>query len=398
MKIKRVILLLSIFLPLFGCIDEILIDSKDYQARLVVEGTITNEEGPYYIKLYKSSPVNEFNEAPIEGCTVSIIEKSENSETTEILTEVEPGLYRTDKNGVKGTIGNSYKLSILTSNNVKYESNYQEILNPVGIDSVYPKLQFKKTEEYPNGLPGYQFYVTTEMANNNKTYFLWQAEETYEYTVDFELYDIYFGRAELDTNKILRDSIINNYKYNLYRCWNTKRVNRIFTGETSQLVEPQIIKQPLHFVGTDTKKLQEKYSLLLKQITVNKTTHLFWKQVNEQTSEENFLTAYQPYNVTGNINNIDNPEEVIFGYFIVGSIVKKRIFVDSPNQPFYYNKCSLVTDPATIMELYKSIPPPVPFYLIEYSNQLGYGVLLDEICVNCTLEEGNNKKPDFWIQ
>ena len=192
MKIKNILLIILIMA--LGCKDEFLLRTKNHEPILVVDGLISNEAGSYTIKLSLVAPVNEKGEIPLEGCTVTIYE---NTDKSEILTETEPGKYVTSEGGIQGVVGNEYSISIITPENKEYKTEFQEMKEPVGIDSVYAELGYMDLLGYPFGLPGYQFYVDTETASSQENYFLWKTTESYEYTVDFDLFDIYFGRAYL---------------------------------------------------------------------------------------------------------------------------------------------------------------------------------------------------------
>ncbi|NOQ27528.1 MAG: hypothetical protein GQ564_19370, partial [Bacteroidales bacterium] len=108
--------------------------------------------------------------------------------------------------------------------------------------------------------------------------------------------------------------------------------------------------------------------------------------IEDQASEENFLVASQPYNIKGNIKNINNPDESVFGNFTVASVTQKRIFVNSPHVAFYYEDgCSMSLG----FNLYN------PAFIV---NVPGWGLAkVNEWCVNCTFEGGEATKPDFWI-
>ena len=122
-KLKYILLMLSIIT--FGCKDEFLLELRNYEPIMVVDGIITDLPGPYTIKMSKTSPVNETVELPYEGCTVSIFE---NTDKSEVLTEIEPGKYVTSEGGIQGVIGNEYRISIITP-----EIEYPTIFPPVCI-------------------------------------------------------------------------------------------------------------------------------------------------------------------------------------------------------------------------------------------------------------------------
>ncbi|MDZ7777912.1 MAG: DUF4249 family protein [Bacteroidales bacterium] len=65
-----------------GCREEFTPQVQKYDNLLVVDGMISNEPGPYTIKLSRSSPANKPDVHPFTGCDVQLHEKSSgNSET-----------------------------------------------------------------------------------------------------------------------------------------------------------------------------------------------------------------------------------------------------------------------------------------------------------------------------
>ena len=367
-----------LFLIILGCKDEFLLNSNEYTPILVIDGLISNENPPYTVNLYTCSPLNTLEKFPFEGCMVILCENTDN---TEILSEIDPGTYRSDNNGIKATIGNAYSISISTPDGKEYKTEPQIIKQPVEIDTLFAELKYKEIFGYPFGLPGYQFYTSSKIAQDPNSYILWNMIETYQYHADFELYAVFNGDSMLFVNL----NELPEYE-NLYRCWKTQNSGSFITGKLANLTSPIITNQPLHFVGTDSRKLQERYSLLLNQYTINKEAYYFWESVEDQISQENFLVSNQPYNIIGNLKNINNPEEITYGYFTVASIDQKRIYVNRPYTAFYYQICTPV-----IGEV--GFGPPV-FYGTDVSGNSG---ALHQSCIDCTSKGGITTKPDFWI-
>ena len=73
-KLSLIILLASIILA--GCEEEVKLTTEEYEQMLVVDGTITNEPGPYTVKLSLSTPVDESKLKPYTGCIVTIFEEA----------------------------------------------------------------------------------------------------------------------------------------------------------------------------------------------------------------------------------------------------------------------------------------------------------------------------------
>ena len=380
MKIRNIILILSLIV--LGCKDEFLLESKTHQSIMVVDGVITNEEGPYMVEISKSAPVNHFAVIPYENCIVTL---TEHTGKTEILTEIEPGKYMTSESGMKGVVGNEYSLSIFTPEGKEYQSDFQELKELVDLESVYVDSTNLLDIDYPFGLPGYQFYIDTKTAPTQENYFLWSMTETFEYDIDYELYAVQtrFG-----------DFIYNNPRYDtLETCWKTQKVNYIFTGRTTNLSISQITNQPLHFVSTESKKLTKRYSVLIQQYTIGENAYNYWQGIEEQSSNENFLVTSQPYTIKGNIENISNKEELVLGYFTVASVSQKRIFVGKPNDPFYYTTCAVITDRSAISEYKRN--HRAPYFWVEVEQ--GTVGIINKYCIDCRNEGGSLEKPDFWI-
>ncbi len=373
------ILNLLVLLIILGCKDEFILEPDYYDQVMIVDGMISNEPGPYTINLSLTAPINSGKNTPLKDCIVTLYE---NTGKTEILTETEPGKYVTSIEGMQGIVGNEYSISIFSPDGAEYESDFQELKQAVEIDSVYVEIDNIAIINYPFSISGYQFYVDTKSATTQENYFRWSITETFEYNSDYQFYAFEYsgGRFYYHYRELEESST----------CWKTQKVKYLFTGNTSNLSIPQITHQPLHFVSTETKKLSKRYSILLTQYTFGEKEYKYWQEMEKLISEENYLVISQPYNITGNINN---PNEKVCGYFTVASVAQKRIFVDKPNLAFYYNTCSLLTDPQGIESFKQSANPP--YYWVFPGGEMG--LVMSVGCIDCTSERGIITKPDFWL-
>jgi len=376
MRNKHIALIIIVLLSI-SCKEEFQIDSIQFDDLLVVEGFITNQPGPYTIKLSTSAQVDNPARYPKTNCIINIHDDQGYSEK---LSEIEPGVYTTSKTGIKGEIGGKYKISINTPNEKQYETDFQEILPSVEIDSVYEELEYQESEDAPYGVPGYQFFVDTKKSEEQEKYILWTMNETYQYNSDYVPYQIF----NVDENVPNFDS--------LHTCWKTDNVKKVYTAETASLTTAQVSEKRLHFVSTESRRLSIRYSLLLSQYTIDEKAYSFWKNIEDQITGDNVLIIEQPYNIKGNIKNINDPDETVLGYFTVASVTQKRIFVNRPHVPFNYDICSIIINED---------------YWDQNRDEYGiiYLVITDEgwvgsvkkHCLDCQTHGGILNKPDFWI-
>lgn len=113
-----------------SCQKVVTIDLNSVNAKLVIEGKINNQPGPYTIRLSHTVNVYDPNVFPaISGASVII---SDNNGTVDTLKETSPGYYQTSK--LIGVIGRTYTMKI--SANGKFYTATSTMPPLVPIDSI----------------------------------------------------------------------------------------------------------------------------------------------------------------------------------------------------------------------------------------------------------------------
>ena len=376
----RIFLYLLIVVFLQACVEKYNPQINDYKNLPVVEGTITNEPGPYIIKLSQSSMVYDPKYIPIPGANIII---SDNYDFEETLTETEPGVYSTSPTGIIGEIGKKYRITI-TVNGKTYQSEYEKLEEPIEIDSIYTKIETRETRE--GQLEGLQFYIDTKALDDNDHYFLWKPVETYKYKGDLLLHYIYTSLRTRETIKAPDYTV----------CWHTSKILETFTYSAENLDNSKVSGFPLHYVSTETKRLSEKYSLLVKQYSISKQAHIYWGEIKKQNSESGSLYASQAFQIKGNLINIDKPDEMILGYFMAAGVSEKRVFIDKPPLISRYVPCKASNEAYNVI-FFEDSDPTFPVYVSIIGD--GEGEVLGVAglgCFDCAVSGGNPNKPDFW--
>jgi hypothetical protein len=204
-----------------ACEEYFLPELDEFDPVLVVDGAITDLPGPYTIQLSFSSGIFASDQQAVENAVVKIIEEGGEEET---LTEGQAGYYSTAENGIQGTAGKSYKISIQLQDGTQYESNFQEMPATIAIESVGADFEYQYFSVEEPEVPGYQFHVTSEQAETNDNYLVWSLEATYEYHSDFTI-DFLYDNRETTPYPILRNSGLageqirsTNYSRSIRRC------------------------------------------------------------------------------------------------------------------------------------------------------------------------------------
>ena len=362
------------------------IDPK-YNEQLVVDGMITNEPGPYTVSLSLSSPLGTNQFFPLSGYQVFI---EEENGVSELLVESENGVYISSADGIQGIEGEKYRVRIQSPDGKNYQSDY-EILQPaLPIQEVYYEVEYTSVDYFPFDLPGYRFYVDGGEAQQDTLYLMWNLEETWEYESDFKIFYSYYDRIVHPVQNI--DT--------LKTCWATRAVNGFYFFTTEGFSSPEVVNYPLHIVNTDTRKLSIRYSLLTRQMTLTRNAYKYWQKTVEQSTENDQLYTKQPFQVHGNVYNINNPEEPVLGYFATAGISSIRIFVNRPPPTIemYYQECFLSeNDYFRYGSMFNGPGPDAsdPIYVTE--DEQGARAVPHPACLDCRMRGGKLEKPDFWI-
>jgi hypothetical protein len=109
---KNIASIICIAVLITGCEKIVHLDYKDNQSRIVIEGNITNEAGPYFVKIAKSISLENTGTYPaVDDAVVTISDDAGNSET---LIPQGNGTYHTT--ALTGIAGRTYILTVNTEN------------------------------------------------------------------------------------------------------------------------------------------------------------------------------------------------------------------------------------------------------------------------------------------
>jgi len=376
--LKKIITVLFLFLSITSCVDKYWPEVDKYEYVLVVDGMLTNGINPINVKLSFSSPVNDKEIIPTTNCELYITD--ENQIETHLI-ETEPGTYIAYDSSFRGQIGSSYQLYINLPNGKKYESDICFLKSPSPIDSVYGLEETHTDIYYNKNLSGIQYYIDNHPNNTNDTNnYLWRLTQTFKYEACFTLDYTWEGEIIPYPNP---DS--------LRTCWYTGPVSDIFIFSTKHYDKTEIKKFPLAYISTESKALSIRYSLLVRQLSISEDAFNFFTTLEQQNIEQGNLYSEQPIQVRGNINNINNIDEPVLGYFIVAGVTEKRIFTDRPKLPFYYYVCYPDYDLRGLRFVHSRY---WPIYLTQDEVAMALAERLS--CFDCREEGGLLTPPDFW--
>ena len=371
MSRKHLQILILLLLFLNSCIKEFIPQTNENHEFLVVEGLITDQPGPYTIKLSSTLPLGTRSEAkPVTRCNVSITDDLGNRFK---FGETDTGTYVSDPAKFTGKIGRFYTLHLNTNNaynNHNYESYPVEMITVPLIDSLYyEKVKISESFWWSYQPEGCQVYLNTYDPMSQCRYFRWEFIETWEFRLPY--------------------TVPNN------TCWITSYSDKINIKSTASLAEARILKYPLNFISNLTDRLKVKYSILVNQYSINEDEYNYWDKLQNVSEQVGGLYDMIPAAIASNVYCIDNPDEKILGYFSVSASTSRRFFIKDYFigifNPYTADACEADTiwGDAYIPNLNASI------WVIIDNLPLYKVITYTRGCADCTTR-GINQEPSYW--
>ncbi len=358
---------------LSGCIDPFkpVLDKSDSEKILVVEGFITDEPGSFEVKLSRSVPidtmVNYVNES---GAYVTI---SDDHNNTFVLTEVEPGVYKSLDETLKAVAGRIYQLSIIDAFDKEYESSPVLMPSKPEIKEVYWEEE-SETVFVDNEVIdeiGLNIYVDGDDLENNAAYYKWDISETWEVMMPNAI-------TALDGKGMPYETFVKVPDEKKY-CWVTQNTQKILVKSVENQSDSEVKKFMLQRIRPGEDKLFIRYSIEVKQYTLNKEMYDFWKGIREINQDAGSLYDKVPVSIFGNITCCNTNEKAL-GYFYAAEVDKKRIFIEKGEHEIVnvnrYESCLYVSDET------------LHYFTSGFWARSAF-------CSDCR-EYGTNIKPDFW--
>lgn len=330
---KNVAFLFLGSLVIGSCIDRINIAIPDsYSSQLVVDGVITDEPGPYTIKLSKATRIEKFLLLNTEAVSNARIVVSDDLGASEILEEKEPGTYQTKENGIRGAIGRTYSIRIETKDGKVYES-VPDTMRPVGeLDNLYYEFEsfipLNDQERY-----GFRFYIDATGSPASENLVRWKFTAVFEVDADPKLHVADSKSCKPDpplcSGWIFGELGLQKVSdiCTCCTCWVTRYEdkphvsdNRFVSNGKAKRVEVGYI--PLEYFPF----LKGKYRAEVKQMSLSKEAFDYWQLI--QSQKEGAASLFQP--PTGKIkSNIfqTNGTGQTLGVFYASAVKTKQLYL-----------------------------------------------------------------------
>ncbi|QJD79210.1 DUF4249 domain-containing protein [Spirosoma rhododendri] len=311
MKLRSLLITLCCALVVMACVTEFKTDTVSIAPALVVEGQVTDQPGPYTVRLTRTADYSIQSINLLEtGATVTI---ADNKGNREILTELSPGgMYQTRVGGLQGVVGRSYTLTIRTKAGLTYESTAEVLPGVAPIAKIYYEYTSQPRVNQLGIKQGWNVYVDTKDPDTLGNYYRWNWTH-YE--------QLQACQKTFNQSKMVYTGIgCCTPCWQIDRCYNCIEISSD-ANVNGQAISRQYITQVPYTSSV-------RYYLSVQQQGLSRGAYQFWKSVKQLVSNTGGLFDAAPSSVAGNLRCTSDARQPVYGYFGAVGLSEQVIYVD----------------------------------------------------------------------
>lgn len=305
---KPISSLLSIALAvIMSCVEPVSLKITTELPKLVIYGTINNQDDSCVVNLsYTTNYLSgkQFvNNTVVPAIASKVILKDDKGNSAEMQASAD-GVYVTKS--LKGKIGNTYTLHVEMPNGNKYESEPETLPNVPSIDSLNYTLY--QDPRYYNGV--YFTDISLKINSyfqdppNEQNYYKWKWIGDATYVISTVIMP--------DTNSGIPNFCY--YKMVPYRDDPYNQELNILNDKSFNGLNHNHAAVSFRFDSFDL-RFRSGVNLLIAQYSLTQKAYQYWENLQKLVSGQGSIFEPTPFQVSGNIRNVADPSEKVFGYF-----------------------------------------------------------------------------------
>ncbi len=366
----------SLFILLDACIDPYPLAINTNENTLVVEGMITDQPGPYTVKVAYanklSDPIDETRQ--VNSAKVELFDNLGNKE---ILSQSASGVYQTSTTGMQGVVGNTYYLRITLPDNTVLESIPEE-LKPAGeIKNIYYEFRQLDSGYGLDTKNGFEIYVDADFLPEQNGSVRWRTEGIWELKTYPERrlkYESGPGGAIVaipDPAKCSgfvwqipkpipgsgrTDVLVRLSECQCCNCWVTRYDDEPILSDR-KFNQSGVTHKFLTFIPANKRFFYNKYHLKVEQTSVSDKVYEFWQSIQKQRTSGSDLFQTPNARTTGNMKVVSGKQNVV-GYFGASGVKVNSLFIERSAVPYALPAIDTIAESCLAAYRYSSTAKP----------------------------------------
>jgi hypothetical protein len=350
----------AVFFTLNACIEHINFDSPPPEQLIIVDGYISDEEGPYVVRITRGLSLNADSSLvdPVAGAKVALYSDANESEN---MVEERDGKY-VSTGTIRGVVGRTYHITIEMPDGSTFES-LPETIKPTGevtnITFQYEKrVQHRGTEDVAADVFNIFIDADASVNSDDKTAFVrWRFTGIYKVLTNPQNhvnreegppYMTPYACSGYEVLPGLGGGILAQFRpCTCCECYAHQYDIEPVLSDLGLVENGQFRNVKVAEIPITGNTFYEKVMLQIEQMSISRNAFDFYKLIRNQ--KENASNLFQPPagEVRGNIVAVKANYNVI-GLFAASSIHKATSFIHRDDVPYTPPPVSFVTQPCTV--------------------------------------------------
>jgi len=327
-----------------SCVDRINFSVPSAQSLIVVEGMITDNPGPYTVKVSKSISINSDSSYrdPVQNAKIKLYDDEGNDED---FIEGSPGVYLTS-GLIQGKPGHAYSIVLETQDGKVFKS-IPDTINPVGeIEQIKFEYEARTIQTIYGDVDAnvFKIYVDANAGTGDNNYVRWRFTGTFKVVTNPELHEA-FGEGSYYKNPLpcsgyIVEPALGGGKLaqvapcTCCTCWVNQFESEPTVSDGQLISNNRYSNVKVAEVPVNSATFSDKYMVQVEQMSLTKNAFEFFRLIRAQKNGASSLFQPPFGEIKGNVNPVNSTDPVV-GLFWATSIKGKLIFTyrsDVPDQ------------------------------------------------------------------
>jgi hypothetical protein len=318
--------LIYIFLLIpISCIEPYKVELPQGEQLLTVDGFVTTEPGPHTIRLTRSDTYGSVFEGLIRPVSQASVAIRDSEGNVVLLTEAEDrGVYHTPPD-FQARVGISYSLLIELQDGKSYTSLPELVNSVTEIESLsYRAIEIQTANRLQNRV-GVQISTQFRDPGDQTNFYYWrQGRGSFVLVANPELYTLPPTHPTNPRGSAPKDCCST--------CFLAEQSgNQTFSIASDQDFNGLSQNLPIAFIEDDGLRFKSTYRAEIQQMSVSREAHRFLRLVDQQIKLTGSVFDQPPANIRGNMVSLDDPDEIVLGYFIAAAVSKRQLYIQRSN-------------------------------------------------------------------
>jgi hypothetical protein len=335
---NKTLLTFALLILAASCVDRVNFDPPLPGAfAVVIDGFITDQPGPYEVKISKAFDIQSKTSIK-QMVNANSVVLSDDLGHTETLTRIDDGVYWTDPNGMRGTIGRSYSIKVTLLDGRVYESDPDVLYSGGSVDSIYQEFITWVDQDGATQY-GFDLFFNSTAGDLDHNQVLWKMIGTYQVDTNPEAHKVSCGETKCPSPLPCSSYRLNNGQLEYYKpcycctCWVNFYNDMPLVSDDQLALNGKFNRVKADVIPVTQWTFLYKVHVEIEQYSLSPNAFNFWRAIKAQKMATNSLFQPLTGKIDGNFHQVSGTPGPVEGLFYSSSVTRRSTFIKRSDLP-----------------------------------------------------------------